>query len=771
MKLYSSRTWPIAVLVCLPLLAVSSLLSGCANMVATAPSVPIKTQIGGIKGLVHGGRGPVIGANVYLYSPSLTGYGGSGIAASTLNASTPLLNNSVPSTCGVGATATATADPVSGAITSITVTTGGAGYFINGVATPPIVTITDPTGTGATATANLGTTPNGSGTPTSGWVQNFTITNAGTGYTAPVVTITPASTNPCQDANGNYYVNSDQNGNFALSGDYTCTAGLPVYAYTIGGDTGGGAAGDDGFMAVLGICPASGNFATTLPYVNINELTTVAAAYALAGFATNPTHIGVLVQTSAAASRQALETTGLSNAFLTAGNLYNVALQQSSSPTTTPNGNGALPYQELNTLADILANCVNSVYVNYTCEKLLSYTPGQTDTAGAAIYIAQHPTANVANIFALATANGSPWQPMLTAAPNDWTVCIIYTGGGMITPTYTDESDTLAIDASGNIWNANYSTTASTLSEFTNLGVPVTSTGYAVNNGASSVAIDINGNAWTANYAAGNLNKVTPSGTVTTVSPTGLSGANSLAFDGSGNMFIAAYTSAGSSIIMKATSTGTYTSQTTSGQEGLLFPYSVAIGPGSAGAVRVANGASKYSSYFTNALASTSEFNLGSSNDNQDSAAVDASGNTWIGVAPSAVNGFLEKITTASVGTKYTPGSSNYYIQDYNGLAVDGGNNIWSADSDCGVLYEVSGTGTTLSPKFGFIVTGNSGYVSGSPPTTLAAEPQSLAVDGSGNVWYDMVTDATVREVIGAAVPTITPLVYATANSLYGQKP
>jgi FtsP/CotA-like multicopper oxidase with cupredoxin domain len=57
--------------------------------------------------------------------------------------------------CGAGATATATV--VGGAITAITLKTQGNGYFA------PAVTITDPTGTGATATAALGTPTAGTG--------------------------------------------------------------------------------------------------------------------------------------------------------------------------------------------------------------------------------------------------------------------------------------------------------------------------------------------------------------------------------------------------------------------------------------------------------------------------------------------------------------------------------------------------------------------------------------------------------------------------------
>ena len=64
------------------------------------------------------------------------------------------------------------------AVTSITISDGGAHYK---VATPPSVTITGGGGTGATATATVSST---------GIVNGITITSAGSGYTsAPTITI------------------------------------------------------------------------------------------------------------------------------------------------------------------------------------------------------------------------------------------------------------------------------------------------------------------------------------------------------------------------------------------------------------------------------------------------------------------------------------------------------------------------------------------------------------------------------------------------------
>jgi len=75
---------------------------------------------------------------------------------------------------GVGATAAATVDPVSGAITAISITNPGSGYTM-----PPVVSITG-AGTEAAATAVV---------DYSGVVTGVTVDIAGSGYTAPTVTI------------------------------------------------------------------------------------------------------------------------------------------------------------------------------------------------------------------------------------------------------------------------------------------------------------------------------------------------------------------------------------------------------------------------------------------------------------------------------------------------------------------------------------------------------------------------------------------------------
>src|SRR6185312_15718684 len=78
---------------------------------------------------------------------------------------------------------------------------------------------------------------------------------------------------------GGAYVTTNASGAFSVSGDYTCASGQQMSLYATGPT---GAA----WMAALGACPGASGPA--IP-ATVNEVSTVAAAYAMAGFATDAT--------------------------------------------------------------------------------------------------------------------------------------------------------------------------------------------------------------------------------------------------------------------------------------------------------------------------------------------------------------------------------------------------------------------------------------------------------------------------------------------------
>ena len=161
-------------------------------------------------------------------------------------------------------------------------------------------------------------------------------------------------------------------------------------------------------MAALGPCDSL----TSSTYVVINEVTTVAAAFALAPFLGPRAQIGTI-----AANEQ-----GLTNEFTNFNSLVNIAA--GTSPGTSVPAGVTIPVEEIYTLADILAACVNSNGTT-ACNALFAAaksTGGSTptNTLDAALNIAPNPGANIAALMALPTPP-SPFQPILTAQPSGWT--------------------------------------------------------------------------------------------------------------------------------------------------------------------------------------------------------------------------------------------------------------------------------------------------------------------------------------------------------------
>jgi predicted Zn-dependent peptidase len=111
-----------------------------------------------------------------------------------------------------------------------------------------------------------------------------------TGYGDASVSLLTSGPGRSVDGSGNYYVTTGSGGIFNISGDYdTCPASnTQVYLYSVGGNPGlGSANAAAGLMAALGTC---GNLTTTENIV-VNEVSTIATAYAIAGFATDALHV------------------------------------------------------------------------------------------------------------------------------------------------------------------------------------------------------------------------------------------------------------------------------------------------------------------------------------------------------------------------------------------------------------------------------------------------------------------------------------------------
>jgi hypothetical protein len=345
---------------------------------------------------------------------------------------------------------------------------------------------------------------------------------------------------------------TDLNGNFSMNFNCPASPGDQLYLVATGGDAGAGANSGIALMAALGKCV---NINQTVP-VTVNEAATVAAAYALSGFMTTAPNVGA----------SATNYTGLANAFLTADNLVNASGQALSITPyygalgATPGGilNASyVPQARINSLANTLNSCAGGSPSQ--CSSLFAAATLQggaapANTLQAMLNIAHNPGMNVADLYALGT---TIFTPTLTAAPNDWTLALTFTGGGLGNDPSQDPGDgtsvaALAIDGAGNIWLPTapqvYGASGSVV-EFNNQGVPLspalsqansyTGGGYPIPAGSSynpptgtSVAIDTAGNAWIGTSSS----IIEMSGNGTDLQNVNF-GVSQLAFDYSGNLW------------------------------------------------------------------------------------------------------------------------------------------------------------------------------------------------------------------------------------------
>lgn len=590
---------------------------------------------------------------------------------------------------------------------------------------------------------------------------------------------------------------SDSSGNFSVTtATNTCQAGQQVYIYVQGGNTGSGSNTNSGLLAVLGQCPASGtSLASVVPYVWVNEVSTVAAAYALAGFAVDPTHVaddeGVAGNNTASVAKA-----GMANAFATAGMLESIGTGQANTTTGNSTASGqtasiVVPQAQIYTLANILAACVNTASTatnpSTPCSTLLSTATSDgtatgskpADTAGAAINIAHHPAANVTALYNLASGVGAPFQPADAAQPPDFTLSILYPQGGTATTG-------IAVDGTGNVFAAYGG--GNLVYEITPAGTETTLPAYA----PRRLAIDAKNNVWIPSTGASGA---TSAGIITEY-PAGSSTATAFS----------AYNASGAkqySLVSVALDQNDYLwalSGGTSAANGLtanLLPFpnnanataalvtvvvpsapaGMAISPTN-GNLGVTSGATTNGGFsvFTDPGATVGTLNTtGGGLYTPTGTIADASGNFWVGngaSASSSTNTSISVISsttdTSVTGAPYsiTPPSGDTTTQLISG-EFDGLGNYYSGGStfatgtttpNLPAIYQVGANGTqiaVLQPSTPSSVTGGGD-----------AANQFVAVDPSGNLWFG--ATKYIGEMVGVAAPKVTPTVVANFPALPG---
>ncbi len=541
-------------------------------------------------------------------------------------------------------------------------------------------------------------------------------------------------------------VTTGAEGSFSITGLYTCPSpSSQMYLVATGGNSGSGTNSSLALMAALGDCSAL----SSSTFVTINEVTTVGAVYALAAFmATNAETPGGSLGASST------NTQGITQAFTTAKNLVDTV--RGTAPGASLPASAIVPVEELNTLADIIATCVNSNDSSGECSTLFTdVTPGggtaPANTIDALLDIVQNPSNNVSALNNLVTGT-APFQPTIESAPNDWMVAISYNDGVLFAPS------ALVVDSGGNIWVA--STSGNSLSEFSNNGTVLSGVSGYTGGGLSGprwAAIDNSGNIWITN-ANDSLSEFDSSGNA-------LSGTSGYTGGGlSSPQGLAVYNSSGIFVMDNANSytqfsefqlDGTVKSGSPFTKTGISSPYGVALTNGGT-FLWITNPAThSLDQLITSSLLYIRNVAFAGGLNAPQGIAIDGSGNVWV-----ADSGGADLTEYSGTGIPIS-GSSGYTgggVLNPSQIAIDGLNHVWVTNPAANCVSEFSNSGTALS--------GDAGFTGGALST-----PQGVGIDGSGNVWVANSNANNIVEFVGAGAPVVTPLASAVTGSKLGTRP
>jgi len=534
---------------------------------------------------------------------------------------------------------------------------------------------------------------------------------------------------------------TNSSGAFSVS-SYICPTSTSIlYLVATGGQAGTTAATNSG--TVLMTSPGACDTVTSGASITLNELTTVASAYAFSRFLAPGAKLGAT----------ATNTSGIALAAGTLANLVNPAT--GAAPGVAFPSTGTAPTPKLDALANVLNACIVSTSASSSaCSQLYSDATisGSTpsNTLDALLNIVRNPAANVAALYTLSTTS-TAFTPVPAAAPSDWTLFVNYTGGGMNSPSG------VAVDSTGRVWVASYYSAASL---FSNTGTPAFANGITGNGLCNSygAAVDGNDQVWITNEAGGcggnTVTVLTSTGAQAAVySAGGLNFPIAVAIDSSEDAWIVDY---GDSSLTILTNGGTPLSGP-NGYDGVSgsavnFNFPVAVAVDSKRNGYIANGSSNTVTKAAPDGSSFTSFVVGSG-PAVVAVAVDSADNVW---AADYYSDSLGLITSAGQVLSGATGYAGGGLDHPQGVAVDGANNVWAINyrtpTNIGdALTELTGAsaatpGTALSPAIGYGTDAN------------IVEGFGIAIDAAGNVWITSSATNTLTEFIGLAAPVKTPL-------------
>lgn len=586
-----------------------------------------------------------------------------------------------------------------------------------------------------------------------------------TGYTSPETVLATTTT----DANGNFSFGANP---------YSCSGvTAPLYIKSAGGNPGVGTVNTHIMLAApLGECANAPNES-----VDINEVTTVATAYALSNFAYLSVGSSSTLKLTfgAPASQLASIRTAME---VTIPQLVNVATGTANTSTSTV----TLESAKLYTLANILAACVNttgSTATSSACGNLFSYTtaPGAytpSDTLQAAIFLDFYPYQNVSLLF----KNVPPVPPFvgLSSVPNDFTLAIAYTAPGFGLRTLAASSSTagstspnLEIDANGNVWFPTNSSTNVGIGEFSpstasfsgpylsNLVFPQY---VAIDQSNRLYATDIGGTSigyldTTSPGTSGYISVGHPSLTIATAPD------NSLVFTANG-------TTTNTVVPLIGTIDTTRTKVATYSMGGFLSTGLMPMKTTTAGTLKIYSNSSSSNSKCQlglETLTTSGNTTTATYADVRDDGVVCTTGGLALTSNVTASGTTLDVIATASTADQACSANNTYgcftptaSLNLPQGVATDGGGEVWVANSGNASVSVFNGLGS------GYSASSSVPYVHDANNGGTMTSPYGIGIDSAGNVWVSNAacslsatcnpSSFTLTELVGAGIATITPI-------------
>lgn len=486
----------------------------------------------------------------------------------------------------------------------------------------------------------------------------------------------------------------------------------------------------------------------------VNELTTVAAAYALRGFMAGP--------------RVAGPSPGLG---IAADTVQSLAETPSGKPSfriaNAPNGTATEALATQNTVANVLSSCTRGTAAS--CARLFAAAraPGQPpvgDTLRAAHAIASRPANAVARLVRL---QRRLFQPALSSPPRALTLALVYVDGGFNAP------GRLAFDARGRIWaNNNFARLGTAagrqLTVLSPTGTPILGSpirGGGVRGAGFGIAVAPGGRVWLSNFPANTLSLFDPRGRPLSP-PSGFSQGDlvrpqGIAVSRDGSVWVA--NSQGRHVTLYPQGDPARASRIAGA--GISNSFSIAIDADGAAWVTNESLTPAPGSVTRISPAGTADLQVtGGGLSSPMGIAVDGGGNKWV------ANFFDDGVTRIDAGGAVSADSPIRApsLRGPWGVAVDGDDNVWVAGFRGRTLTQLCGRIAANCPPgsaIGDPISPPRGYTSRGFQHTTAVQ-----VDQAGNVWLannwstgssiaNFVGGNGLLQFVGLGAPVATPLV------------